>query len=125
MQRYLLAFALTVLASLLPSYGYAMERAAMDQLLAMAKSRPDSAEFRDALIKHLGEAPIKSGEAYNSNGPDFIWAVESATEPSMILDDQPAPRMRRIAGSDLWFHTAQLRVCTSRRFHYPVNGATP
>src|SRR5688500_14693161 len=115
--------AIVIAVALHPVHGYGMERAAMDQLLAMAKSRPDSPEFRDALLKHLGDAPIKSGEAYNSNGPDFIWAVESATEPSMILDDQPAPRMRRIAGSDLWFHTAQLRVGTSHRFHYLVNGA--
>jgi enterochelin esterase family protein len=123
MQRRLLAFGLVVLAGFYPIDGYGMERAAMDQLLAMAKSRPDSAEFREALVKHLGDAPLKSGEAYSSNGPDFIWAVESATEPSMILDDQPAPRMRRIAGSNLWFHTAQLRVGTSHRFHYLVNGA--
>src|SRR5688500_365340 len=123
MRSRVVAFGLSVLAIFASSYGYAMERAAMDQLLAMAKSRPDSAEFRDALVKHLGDAPIKSGEAYNSNGPDFIWAVESATEPSMILDDQPAARMRRIAGSNLWFHTAQLRVGTSHRFHYLVNGA--
>ena len=108
---------------LYPVNGYGMERAAMDQLLALARTRPDSAEFRDALVKHLGDAPIKSGEAYNSNGPDFIWAVESAAEPSMILDDQPAPRMRRIGGTNLWFHTAQLRVGTSHRFHYLINGA--
>ena len=95
----------------------------MDQLLALARKSPDSAEFRDALVKHLGDAPIKSGEAYNSNGPDFIWAVEAAAEPSMILDDQPAPRMRRIKGTNLWFHTAQLRVGTSHRFHYLINGA--
>ena len=95
----------------------------MDQLLTLARTRPDSAEFRDALVKHLGEAPIKSGEAYNSNGPDFIWAVEAATEPSMVVDDRPVARMRRIAGSNLWFHAAQLAVGTSHRFHYLVNGA--
>jgi enterochelin esterase family protein len=31
--------------------------------------------------------------------------------------------MRRIAGTNLWFHTGQLRVGTSHRFHYLVNGA--
>jgi enterochelin esterase family protein len=123
MRPRVVAFGLAVLAALSPSYGFALERAAMDRLLALARTRPDSPEFRDALVKHLGDAPIKSGEAYNSNGPDFIWAVESATQPSMILDDQPAGRMRRIAGSNLWFHTAQLRVGTSHRFHYVINGA--
>ena len=55
-----------------------MERAAMDQLLAMASARSDSPEFREALVKRLGDAPIKSGEAFDSNGPDFVWAVETA-----------------------------------------------
>jgi enterochelin esterase-like enzyme len=100
-----------------------MERAAMDQLLALARKSPDSPEFREMLVKHLGDAQIKSGEAYNSNGPDFIWAVESAVRPSMILDDQSAGQMRRIGGTNLWFHTAQLRVGTSHRFHYLINGA--
>jgi enterochelin esterase-like enzyme len=123
MRSSVVALALVIVGALYPLPGYGMERAAMDQLLALARTRPDSPEFRDALVKHLGDAPIKSGEAYNSNGPDFIWAVESAIQPSMILDDQPAGRMRRIAGSHLWFHTAQLRVGTSHRFHYLINGA--
>ena len=114
---------LLIAGALYPLHGYAMERAAMDQLLSLARKSPDAPEFRDALVKHLGDAPIKSGEAYNSNGPDFIWAVESAAEPQMILDDQPAGRMRRIAGSNVWFHTAQLRVGTSHRFHYLIKGA--
>jgi enterochelin esterase family protein len=101
-----------------------MERAAMDQLLALSRTRPDSPEFRELLVKHLGEAPIKSGAAFNSHGPDFVWAVESATQPSMVIDDQPAGGpMRRIAGSNLWFYIAKLRVGTSHRFHYLINGA--
>ena len=94
----------------------------MDQLLAMAKSRSDTPEFREALVKRLGEAPIKSGEAFDSNGPDFVWAVEAATQPTLVVDDQPVGAMRRIAGTNLWFHTAQLRVGTSHRFHYLIDG---
>ena len=97
------------MSALFPALGYAMERAAMDQLLAMAKSRsPMLPEFREALVKHLGEAPIKSGEAFNSNGPDFVWAVESAAQPTLVVDDQPVGAMRRISGSNLWFYVGQL-----------------
>jgi enterochelin esterase family protein len=123
MRSRVVAIGLAVLAGLSPSYGYAMERAAMDQLLAMARSRSDAPEFRDALVKRLGEAPIKAGEAFDSNGPDFVWAVEAAAQPTLVVDDQPAGAMRRIAGTNLWFHTGQLRVGTSHRFHYLVNGA--
>src|SRR5262245_42469616 len=118
-----LAVTLTSLSVLYPLIGYGLERVAMDQLLTLSRTRPDSPEFRDALLKHLGDAQIKSGEGYNSNGPDFIWAVESATRPAMVLDDQPTAPMRRIAGTNIWFHSAQLPVGTSHRFHYLVNGA--
>jgi enterochelin esterase family protein len=120
----LLAVVLTLVCALYPVHGYGMERAAMDQVLALSKTRSDSPEFRDLLVKHLGDAPIKSGEAFNSHGPDFVWAVESATQPSMVIDDQPAAGpMRRIAGSNLWFYVAKLRVGVSHRFHYVINGA--
>ena len=108
---------LMALAALLPLDAHGMERGEMDQVLALARTRPDAPEFRAALVKHLGEAGIASGDAYNSNGHDFIWAVESSAVPSIVIDDQPAGPMRQIAGSQLWFHVAQLRVGTSHRFH--------
>ena len=83
-----------VVAVLAPSIAFGMDRAAMDQLLALSRSKPDSAEFREALVKQLGDVPIKNGEAFNSNGPDFIWAVEAAKTPTIVVDDQPAPPMR-------------------------------
>jgi enterochelin esterase-like enzyme len=119
----LLAIGFAFLAALYPLDGYGMERAAMDQLLTLAKSRPDSPEFRAALLKHLGEETIKTGEAFNSNGPDFIWAVDSAKQPALIVDEQPVGPMRRISGSNLWFYVGQLRVGTGHRFHYIVDGA--
>ena len=118
----LLAMSVAAIAMLYPSVGYSMERAAMDRLMAMVRSRADSPEFREALVKQLGEAPIKNGEAFDSNGPDFIWAVESTTTPVLVIDDQPAGPMRRLEGSNLWFHAAQLRVGTAHRFHYMIGG---
>jgi enterochelin esterase-like enzyme len=120
--RFLLIGFLAV-AALFPATGNAADRAAMDQLLTLSRSRPDSPEFRELLIKELGDAAIKTGEAFNSNGPDFVWAVEAATQPTLVVDDQPVGAMRRISGSSLWFHTGQLRVGTSHRFHYLINGA--
>ena len=94
----------------------------MDRLLQMAHAQPDSAAFRDALVKSLGDDRIKKGTAFDSNGPDFIFAVESASPPSMIVDDQTVTGLRQISGSNLWFYTTQLRTGVSHRFHYMVNG---
>ena len=122
LRKWFVAIGLSAMAAAYPSTGHAMDRAAMDQLLAMAKSRADAPEFREALTKRLGEAPMKSGEAFDSNGPDFVWAVESATQPTLVVDDQPVGAMRRISGTNVWFHTGQLRVGTSHRFHYMIDG---
>ena len=115
--------ALSSLAFVLGVPSPAMERTAMQQLLQMAHSQPDTAIFRDALAKSLGEDRIKKGTAFDSNGPDFIFAVESSSAPSMILDDQPVSGLHQISGSDLWFYAAQLRTGVSHRFHYMVDGA--
>ena len=94
----------------------------MDQIVAMAKARPDSPAFREALIARLGVAAINSGEAVDSNGPDFIWAVEAHSRPTLIVDDQPVGSMQRMSGTNLWFRTAQLRVGTSHLFKYVIDG---
>ena len=82
-----LAIIVATLTAFSPSRGEALERAEMDRLLTLSRTRPDSPEFRDLLVKHLGEAPIKRGEAYNSNAGDFIWAVDAAAQPSIVIDD--------------------------------------
>ena len=101
----------------------AVDRASMDHILALARSQPDSPALRDALVKALGDDAIKKGTAFNSNGSDFVWAVENAKQPELIVDDKPAGPMRRIVGRDLWFATGKLAVGTSHRFHYMIDGA--
>src|SRR4051794_8156864 len=114
-RRRLLAVAVAAFAAVYPSIGNGMERGAMDRLLMLARSRPNTPEFRDALLKAFPEADVKAGTAFNSNGPDFIWAVESAKPPAIVVDDKPAGPMRQITGSNLWVYTAQLRVGTAHR----------
>lgn len=120
MKRQFLALGFAAL--FLSCASFAMERTAMDRLLQMARSQPDSAPFRLALVHSLGDAQIKKGTAFDSNGADFIFAVESAQAPSMNLDDQSVSGLHRIPGSDLWFYVTQLRVGTSHRFHYTIEG---
>src|SRR6188768_2193046 len=101
-----------------PVESHAMDRTLMDRLLTLAKSQPNSAEFRDALVKQLTGDAVTKGEAFDSNGPDFIWAIETAGQPTIVIDDKPAGPMRRSAGSNLWFFVSQLKVGTGHRFHY-------
>jgi len=115
--------ALGIVTLLIGQVSYGLDRAAMDHLLELSRSQPDSPAFREALVKGLGDAEIKKGIAFNSNGPDFVWAVETSKQPELVVDDKPVGAMHRITGTDLWFRAERLVVGTSHRFHYMIDGA--
>ena len=73
--------ALSAAALFLSQSATALERTAMDRLLEFARTQPNSATFRELLLQSLGAAEVKKGEAFNSNGPDFMFAVETAKQP--------------------------------------------
>jgi len=112
--------ALGLAAVCLSAPAYALERTAMDQLLAASRT-PDSPAFHEMLAKAMTAEELKSGVAFNSNGPDFVFAVQTAKQPTIVIDDQPAGPMKR--AGDLWFYTGKLAIGTAHRFHYMIDGA--
>src|SRR4051812_14339419 len=112
--------ALGLAAVCLSAPAYALDRSAMDQLLAAART-PDSPAFHEMLTKAMLAEELKSGVAFNSNGPDFVFAVQTAKQPTLVIDEQPAVAMKR--AGDLWFYTGKLAIGTAHRFHYLVDGA--
>jgi enterochelin esterase family protein len=106
------------------SGSFAAERGTIDNLLQLAKSKPNSTEFLDALRQALGAENIQKGVAIAGNGPDHFWAVNAESQPTLYVDDQPVGRMRQIAKSNVWFHNGPLAVGTSHRFHYKIGEST-
>ena len=45
--------------------------------------RAHSPGLREALPAAVGEDNLKKGTGYIDQGPDFIWAVESASSPTL------------------------------------------
>jgi enterochelin esterase family protein len=90
------------------------------RLIEMA-ANPD-ASFRDVLIATLGEGPLKKGNARVSQGPDFLFAVETEQTPSLSIDDAAPLPMRRIAGSNIWYLTANLKVGWPHACQYMAQG---
>ena len=84
----------------IPSPGYAMERAAMDQILAMAKARPDSPEFREALVEASWRGADQERRGVRLERPRFRLGCRGCRQPTLVVDDQPVGAMRRIAGSN-------------------------
>src|SRR5579872_600966 len=75
------------------------------------------------LIASLAEDAIAKGTAWAGEGPDFVWAVEAASQPALYVDDRPGPATKRIPGSNRWYAAGQVApVGRLHSFYYMVGG---
>lgn len=73
------------------------------------------------LKKMLGEDRVAKGTASLSQGPDFLFAVDAAKAPKLIVDDAAGPTMKR-AKAGYWWATAKLQTSRTHNFSYVVDG---
>jgi enterochelin esterase family protein len=71
-------------------------------------------------LEVLGAQPVKEGKAWMGEGPDFLFAVESKTQPQLVIDDGAPISMKR--AGDLWYATQKLAVGRSHNFAYVIDG---
>ena len=86
--------------------------------LATTKSGKAAAE----LAKVMQADAIKKGTAALSKGGDFIFAVDSASTPQLVIDDGTPQKMTRGGGGTVWFSTAKLAIKRTHNFNYLVDG---
>jgi len=55
-------------------------------------------------------------------GQEFLFAVESATDATVIIDSESAVPMRRVTGTNFWYLLKMLRLGTTHQYHYFANG---
>lgn len=117
MKRVLLYFTLFTAAAL------AADKVPAQQLFDMARVAIKSPGFREALIATASEAAIQKGAAFIGQGPEFLFAVESAgVTPKLFIDELPGPVMTQVPGSNLWIARTQLRTGFSHSFYYTIDG---
>ncbi len=92
------------------------------ELIEMARKTPPPAELRDNLLATLGQPDLGKGLAVAGQGADFLWAVESATPPLLVLDSDPPRKMQSIPDSNLWYSVGAWTPGTSHGFYYLVDG---
>jgi enterochelin esterase family protein len=107
-------------ALLIAVTAHAADTPAIPQLIVMA--RRHSTGIEDALRAALGDDKIKKGIAFAGDGPDFVFAFESDTQPTLYVDDQSLGPMTRAGETHLWFQTAALAQGTVHGFYYTVRG---
>ena len=90
------------------------------QLIEMA--RRGGAGFQQALVETLGQENIQKGTAFLGEGESFLWAVESADRPALLLNGDPGPALLQIEGSNIWYTAGDLTEGTSHEFVYMIRG---
>lgn len=68
----------------------------------------------------LGAKALADGKAWLGEGPDFVFAVEAKTRPSLVVDEgSPMPMSK---AGEWWYSTQKLAVGRSHNFSYIVDG---
>src|SRR5579875_2133387 len=79
----------------------AQERRSALELIALANAH--SAALRAAIEASFDMKDVRAGAAWAGHGPDFFFAVESGSTPSLVIDDSVATEMTELAGTQLWY----------------------
>lgn len=92
------------------------------QLIDLAKA--NSAGLGDAIATTFDSKELKDGTAWAGHGPDFFFATQASSQPSLLIDEAPGRQMQHLAGSDLWYAAARIEpVGRLHSFHYMIHGA--
>lgn len=111
-----------VLTLVVIASAYGASKMTAPQLTELAKSNP--AGLGDAIHASLDAKEIKTGTAWAGYGPDLFFAAESASQPTLFIDNSPGPQMRRLNGTNVWYAPARIApVGRLHAFHYMVDGA--
>jgi enterochelin esterase family protein len=114
-------FILVVLVGLFASLGRAAEKLGAPELIALAKAH--SPELRASIEASFDAKNLQEGSAWAGRGPEFFFALEASSAPTLIIDDAPRPAMEQVPGTQLWYATAHIEpVSRLHEFHYMVGG---
>jgi enterochelin esterase-like enzyme len=91
------------------------------QLIDLAKS--NNGGLHEAITASFDSKDLKEGTAWIGRGPDFFFAVQSPSQPSLVIDNASGPPLQHLADSDFWYAPAHIEpVGRLHSFHYLVNG---
>lgn len=92
-----------------------------EDVLTAARKGPS--ELSRALETHGKPDEISKGTAYWAKGPDFLFAVDAPSQPRLMINDEPGPRMAKLRGAaNRWTASAKLPTSRTHNFHYIVDG---
>src|SRR5256885_11499054 len=72
----------------------AAEKKSALQLIELAKS--NHADLRSGIEATFDAKELKDGTAWAGHGPDFFFATEAASQPTLVIDDTSLPPIRQL-----------------------------
>lgn len=94
------------------------EKVPAERLIEMAQKR--DAALEQTLIDTLGADAIQKGTAVAGHGAEFVWAIDSAREPWLQINNTDPFHVYKVG--KLWFYQGQLKTYTSHRFNWVIDG---
>jgi enterochelin esterase family protein len=96
---------------------FAVQKMSAPELIDLAKSGGNG--LGDAITASFDPKDLKDGTAWAGHGSDFFFAIETSTQPMLVIDETPGPAMRQLNGLDLWYAVARIEeVGRLHAFHY-------
>jgi len=110
------------LALFVVASAFAAEKRSAQQLIELANAHSPS--LQEAIAASFDAKDLKEGTAWSGHGPDFFFAIETASQPSLVIDDAPGAQMQHLSSSNLWYAPAHIEpVGRLHSFHYLIQGA--
>ncbi len=107
-----------ILGVLVIAAGVRAEKVSPEKLIEMAQKR--DAALEQALRDTFSADDLKKGTAVTGRGVEFVWAIDSAKEPWLQINNTPPFHVYR--AGNLWVYQGQLKPYTSHRFQWVVDG---
>jgi enterochelin esterase-like enzyme len=115
-------FLVLILVGFFALRGEAADKLGAPELIALAQAQ--SPELRAGIEATFEAKDLKEGTAWAGHGPDFFFAVEAPSTPTLMIDDAAGPPMTQLPGAQLWYSVAHIEpVSHLHAFHYLVDGA--
>ncbi len=113
---------LALLLLFLTTSAFAAEKKTARELIALALAHSES--LPDAITASFPAKDLADGTAWKGEGPEFFFAVQAASKPSLLIDGVAGPQMQQVGSTGLWYAVAQIQpVGRLHAFHYLVSGA--
>jgi enterochelin esterase-like enzyme len=114
-------FLLVLMGVLAGAQSVAAEKLGAPELISLAQAH--SPELRAGIEASFEAKDLKEGTAWAGHGPDFFFAVEAPSAPTLMIDDAAGPAMTQLPGTQLWYSIAHIEpVSRLHEFHYLVAG---